>query len=59
MLAKVKAHSEAELRRFKEESEASYQSGVCEHVLLSSISSLCSSHEQCILTSNRQLYYFL
>lgn len=29
MLAKVKLHSEAELRRFKEESDISYQSGVC------------------------------
>ena len=28
MLAKVKMHSEAELRRFKEESEISYQNGV-------------------------------
>ena len=40
MLAKVKVHSEAELRRFKEESEISYQSGVCEHALQSLISSL-------------------
>ena len=30
MLAKVKMHSEAELRRFKEESEISYQNGVWE-----------------------------
>ena len=28
MLAKVKMHSEAELRRFKQESEISYQNGV-------------------------------
>ena len=28
MLAKVKLHSEAELRRFKEEAEISYQNGV-------------------------------
>ena len=34
MLAKVKLQSEAELRRFKEESEISYQSGVRWHRLL-------------------------
>lgn len=32
MLAKVKMHSEAELRRFKEESEISYQNGVSYHI---------------------------
>lgn len=32
MLAKVKMHSEAELRRFKQESEISYQNGVSYHI---------------------------
>ena len=32
MLAKVKMHSEAELRRFKEESEISYQNGVSYYI---------------------------
>ena len=35
MLAKVKMHSEAELRRFKEESEISYQNGVSYHIFAS------------------------
>lgn len=43
MLAKVKMHSEAELRRFKEESEISYQNGVCVH-FLSVIKNSLSTH---------------
>ena len=35
MLAKVKMHSEAELRRFKEESEISYQNGVSYYIFAS------------------------